>query len=166
MPEFQHLRPKYLDAKDRSGNPLSYATLRARLETQFQAETISEQRPALASAHAVRLEKQEADLQAAGDEIAALKTQVQTHGKRSGGKRSDTCAWCKERGFNPRHASRKCWRQFPHLRPSEQEDATDAITDSAWCVGHNIYCTNNSYQNTPTVPKLLAQGCPQHFDFF
>ena len=71
-PEFAHLRPKYLDAEDTSGNPLTYATLRARLETQFTAEAVSDQSPAVASAHALRLEQQANDLKQARDELAAL----------------------------------------------------------------------------------------------
>jgi hypothetical protein len=150
-PEFQHLRSKYLDAEDHLGQVLTYGALRTKLETQFTAEAVSDQKPAMASAHALKMVDQANALQKAVDDLAELQKQVQTYQKGGGDVK---CTWCKDQGFNCHHNPKQCWRQHPHMRPKDHrrggkpKETAGAITDSAWCVEGDV----------PQIRDLHAAG--------
>ena len=107
-PELGHLRTKYIDAEEAPGHPMTLATLKQRLTTQFQSAVLADPESIITPANAA-ITKAGAPCEDPRLTPELMEALVKLA--------SNMCAHC-----GGVHKSEKCWIKFPALRPADIKD--------------------------------------------
>ena len=133
----KNFRDANLDAKDHTGNGISLAELRTRLENQLRAETVLDApmgTTAMAATSASKLGEdsmQEVVLKLS-NQIEEMRSQI------NGGSSNEKsgCNHCKSKGYKywQYHTEKDCWKLHPeknkYTNKKGNADTGDAITDN------------------------------------
>jgi hypothetical protein len=106
-PELSHLRTKYIDAEEAPGHPMTLATLKQRLTTQFQSAVLADPESIITPANAA-MTKAGAPCEDPRLTPELMEALVKLA--------SNMCTHC-----GGVHKSEKCWIKFPALRPADMQ---------------------------------------------
>ena len=106
-PELSHLRTKYIDAEEAPGHPMTLATLKQRLTTQFQSAVLADPESIITPANTA-ITKAGAPCEDPRLTPELMEALVKLA--------SNMCAHC-----GGVHKSEKCWIKFPALRPADMQ---------------------------------------------